>query len=433
MYYYTVIANTRHSCLFISFQNKEDARLIAELFTGNPNAKTIPRINTASIEFKQRLGLLDVLGKPSYKSKEYFTEIPNNQHFFLLPGRVDDRIQIYLYTLEICHLDNVSLKSPDLGRIAPYLHNHYEMRVFDGSPENRKRIGEKDKSKRVCRFCGRDITMPNVNFTKKAHAISESLGNKGLICLEECDDCNTRFNDTIEQDIGNLLRFQLVVKGIKGKNGNPTLKGDEVSIKTDTTSRSKLGRDTLVIKFEKSPKTINPKEISKHLSQQYSFSQEKYAPQNIYKCLCKYVMSLIDSQYLPYFKNTIDWINEPLTRRSLPPIWYNNVPSGEYPYLAIMTRKHNNKELPYCWAILCVAGIRFSFIVPFCSFDDNKFVRGNHLNDFANYIERIMPDVKQHPIRLNGVMRVRTKIQFNFVIPPDCVEGRDYYLIESKS
>lgn len=423
MYNYTIIANTQRAALFVTFQKKKDARLIAELLTGNPDATTIPRVLTASTEFRQRLGLLDDFGKSCYEPKRFFNEIPENQHFLFLPGLIDDRIQIFLFAIEICRLDNVSLKSPDLGKITPFLYKHYEMRVFDGSPENRKRIGEKDKSKRVCRFCGRDITMPNVKFSKKAHAISESLGNKGLTCLEECDDCNTRFNDTIEQDIGNLLRFQLVVKGIKGKNGNPTLKGDVVSIKNDTTSRSKLGRDTIVIKFENSHEPIDQKEISKYLSQQYSFSQVKYAPQNIYKCLCKYVMSLIDSRYITCFKNTIDWINEPLTRRSLPPIWYNSVPSGEYPYLAIMTRKHNDKELPYCWAILCVAGIRFSFIVPFCSFDNNKFVRGNHLNDFVNNIESIMPDVKQHPIRLNSVMRVSTKIQFNFVIPLDCVEG----------
>ena len=429
---YTIIANTRCSVLFLEVQSEEIARLIAELLTGNPDATAIPRTIIASNEFKQRLCLLDDFGESFYEPKRFFNEIPDNQHFLFLSGYADDRIQIYLSALEISRLDNVPLKSPDLGKIAPFLYNHYELRVFDGSPENRKRIGEKDKSKRVCRFCGRDITMPNVKFTKKAHAISESLGNKGLICLEECDGCNTRFNDTIEQDIGNLLRFQLVVKGIKGKNGNPTLKGDELSIKNDTTSRSKLGRDTIVIKFEKSPEAFDPKEFSMYLSQQYSFSQVKYRPQNIYKCLCKYVMSLIDSRFLPCVKNTIDWINEPLTRRSLPPIWYNSVPSGEYPYLAIMTRKHDNKELPYCWAILCVAGIRFTFIVPFCSLDDNKFVRGSHLNYFINNIESIMPNVKQHPIRLNSIVRISTKIQFDFVIPPDCIEGRDYYFIDAK-
>ena len=179
---YTIIANTRCSVLFLEVQSEEIARLIAELLTGNPDATAIPRTNIASIKFKQRLCLLDVLGETIYEPKRFFNEIPDNQHFLFYPGHVDDRIQIYLSALEICRLDNVPLKSPDLGKIAYFLYNHYEMRVFDGSPENRKRIGEKDKSKSVCRFCGRDITMPNVKFTKKAHAISESLGNKGLIC-----------------------------------------------------------------------------------------------------------------------------------------------------------------------------------------------------------------------------------------------------------
>lgn len=272
----------------------------------------------------------------------------------------------------------------------------------------------------------------NIKFSNKSHAISESLGNKGLICLEECDDCNTRFNETIEQDIGNLLRFQLILNGVKGKNGNPTLKGDEISIKNDNSSRYLSGKNTIVIKLEKSLDTDDPKEIAKILSQNYSFTHVKYTPQNIYKCLCKYVISLIDSRFLPYFKDTIKWINEPPTKHRLPPVWCNSVPFSEAPYLAIMTRKHNHKEFPFCWAILSVAGIRFLFIVPFCSLDKYKFVGKGRVNYFLDKLEKIIPDIKQNPIKFYGVEPISTKVDFHFEIPPDCVKGRDYF-IESNS
>ena len=94
------------------------------------------------------------------------------------------RIQIYLLAKQLSLLDKVPLKSPNLERISSYFYEHYEVRIFTG--DNRLNIGEFKKSKRVCRFCGR--SMPKITFMQKAHAISESLGNKGLICREECDD-----------------------------------------------------------------------------------------------------------------------------------------------------------------------------------------------------------------------------------------------------
>ena len=134
--------------------------------------------------------------------------------------------------------------------------------------------------------------MPNATFKQKAHAISESLGNKGLICREECDDCNQRFNQTIEQDVTRFFQFFLILNGVKGKNGSPTLQGNGISITNNPSSRSTLGRDTLVLKVKTMPDTRDIQEITKFVSDQFSFSNVKYVPQNIYKCFCKYVLSL---------------------------------------------------------------------------------------------------------------------------------------------
>ena len=50
----------------------------------------------------------------------------------------------------------------------------------------------KSTSVNVCRFCGGEEGQLNsfgskVTFKKKAHLISEALGNKRLISLDECD------------------------------------------------------------------------------------------------------------------------------------------------------------------------------------------------------------------------------------------------------
>lgn len=422
---FTVIANTLSPVLYINFGDINSVRLFSELINCDPSQNTVNYLQTASQDFKDRLHLLDVIGERAYEVKKYFAQIPTGQHYFFLPGRIEDCIQIYIHAKQLSQLDNVTLKTTDLEGIYPYLYDHYEVRTFSGS--ERINIGVYDKAKRVCRFCGR--SMPDVKFSQKAHAISESLGNKGLICREECDDCNHRFNETIEQDVTNLFQFNLILKGIKGKNGIPTMKGNTVSITNDTKSQFNESHNTLVLKVKEMPNTKDPQEILDAISKQLSFPNNKYVPQNIYKCFCKYVLSLIDSQYLPYFKGTIDWINEPPTKHKLPPIWHYEVSSNNVPFLAVMLRKHNYKELPFCWAILNITGLQFLFILPFCSRDKYKFVGKTRIHFFLDGLKKAMPNITFLPMKLNDIKPVSLRINANFNIPPDCVEGRDYYFI----
>ena len=421
---FTLLSSNSNIILYLNTYNESGIRLISELFTGDPDSTRIPSKLIASTEFKGRLHLLDIMGESSYKPKQFFNHIPNNQYFLFLPDHIDDIITIERYRKELSRINGTSIKHSDLDDIMVSLSHHYEVRMFSGN--SRQKIGVYEKDKRICRFCGKSL--PYVSFSQKAHAISESLGNKGLICLEECDECNKHFNETIEQDICNMLHFQLMLKGVKGKKGNPTILGDGISMKNDTSSRSSKGRDTIVINVKELPDSNDLQKTISSFSKKYSFVLEKYTPQNIYKCLCKYVLSLIDSRYLSFFKDTIKWINEPLTKRRLPPVWFYSVPTENVPRLIIMIRKHNHNEIPYCWAILSVAGNQFLFIVPFCSLDKYKFIGKYRVNYFSDGLAYFMPYIKLRPIRLSGVTPKNIKIDFNLEIPPECVEGRDYYI-----
>ncbi|WP_410170263.1 HNH endonuclease [Agrobacterium tumefaciens] len=53
-----------------------------------------------------------------------------------------------------------------------------------------------DSTTRKCRFC--DRAEPEVSFKGVAHAIPESLGNKTIESMYECDDCNSLFGRGIE-------------------------------------------------------------------------------------------------------------------------------------------------------------------------------------------------------------------------------------------
>lgn len=80
----------------------------------------------------------------------------------------------------------------------------------------------RDKKDRMCVFCGK--THPEVTFSKVAHAVSETLGNKKLISHYECDDCNMAFGSVIEDSFGKYIApFKLISK-IYGKNSTLTIK-----------------------------------------------------------------------------------------------------------------------------------------------------------------------------------------------------------------
>lgn len=431
---FTVIANTKPSVLYLAYYKEQDARLVFELFTGNPETTEIIGLHVASADFKQRIHLLDTLGESFYEPKKFFNDIPINHHFIILSGHIKDVFIIQKLLVKLSEIDGISIESSVRSLVASGIGDHYEIRVFKGDSRSRISIGVKDKTKRVCRFCGKSMqSTPKVEFSNKSHAISESLGNKGLICLEECEDCNKRFGKTIEQDITNLFSFQLIMKGVKGKKGDRTIKGDGVSITNDTSSREVIGRDTITISLDSTLDTRDIHKITQDLSKSMSFPQVKYRPQNIYKCFCKYVLSLIDSQYLQYFQETIKWINEPLTKHELPPIWHYVVSTEVVPSIAIMIRKHNGIEMPYCWAIISIAGLQFLYILPFCSLDNYMFLYENQVKYFMDGVKNILPNVDLKPLCFDGIEPVAIETVFNLDIPSTCVEGKDYYFVESNS
>ena len=105
MYIFTIISNT--TCLYLNIQNIKGIHLLAELITGNHNSISFSSVQTVSSEFKERLKLLDTLGDSSYKVKKFFSDIPINQHFLILSGRIDDELQKNLLKRELFRIDGL--------------------------------------------------------------------------------------------------------------------------------------------------------------------------------------------------------------------------------------------------------------------------------------------------------------------------------------
>lgn len=429
---FTLISSASSPILYMDFARKKlEIELVAKFFNDDSENHDIKVLQEMTPALRGRIRYFDNIGEKSYKIKKYFEEIPDGQLFFVIPDHIEDQIAIYDILSKLANLNGMAFNNTIIDNICNYLRENYEVLVYKG--DDRQKIGVAEKAKRVCRFCGR--SMPDVHFKNRSHAISESLGNKGLICLEECDECNKRFNETIEQDIPHLFANQLFLSGIAGKNGVPSIKGDGFHMKLDTNSRAKLGRDTIVLKLKDMPNSRSPIEILESINKEYELFLP-YTPQNIYKCFCKYVLSLIDTSDIKHFGDTISWINESTSEHRLPPVWHytTEVDSErkQTSYMLIMKRKHNAKEIPYCWAILSIAGDNYLFIVPFCSKDKYRFIGKKRQDFFINVVQKMMPDnITLQPIQLSGTKIRNIKLRTAFELSPGCIEGRDYYFLDS--
>lgn len=236
---------------------------------------------------------------------------------------------------------------------------------FDDLPID---IGERDKTQRVCRFCGKNGVE---RFRNKAHAIPEALGNKLLVCNEECDECNHTLNK-IEDNFTFLMDFRRAIFNIrrKGSTKTPKIVGQNYVIQPDTSGHPEL----FVID------TALPEKISDYKNVWAKFEHKKnVVDENIYKALVKMALDLMPSERLSHFSNTIQWIKPKdiqLHPDSLPSILFSQLPKNRFydqPVLSLFFKKSTDLETPYCTAILYIADIAYQFVLPFADIDKGRF------------------------------------------------------------
>lgn len=275
-------------------------------------------------------------------------------------------------------------------------------------------IGESKKEDRVCRFCGRKY--PNVTFKHKAHAISESIGNKQFINREECDECNDKLSIAIEQDFYNYHAMLLHILCIKGKRGSRKIKTKDVIFDNDN------GVFTINIRskeiFLQKYATIELGNSSLDLS--FDLLSTPFVPQNIYKCLCKYVIGMLQPQFMQYFRGTIDWIVRGLFPVSLPPVLvYTLKYSLDHPQIAYFIQNKYNDNYPFAIGCLEFANIGYFFLIPFYDMYDIQKIESTIYKKFKDAFRKLF-NYNYQEINFSWHMRQTQKINLNFMnIIPD--------------
>lgn len=326
----------------------------------------------------------------AYKDKEpklnqlngYFKSLDENEHFYLeVNNDVDTQkhIEISNMLTAIKHGESYETIKNQMDELFKDFWLNYELKVFDKN--TKATIGEKDKTKRVCRFCGKKA--PEVTFKSVGHAISEALGNKEIILNEECDDCNNKSGSKTEIDLIEYLRFYCVFYGIKGKEKIPEIKSPEnLPVKEDGKNFGLKNDNGIKLEYFQ---TDDKEKIEDGVPINLALRSDKeIIAQNVYKTLCKYALSVIDSEHIPAFKETIKWINGEIVIAKLPKVamLVTNSFFDKHPRLTLYIRKNNNHELPFLVAELNFTALTFSFVVPLSTNDTKDFLDKTDYDNF---------------------------------------------------
>jgi hypothetical protein len=252
----------------------------------------------------------------------------------------------------------------DLEKIDSF-NNDYYLKWFELTGTKKKYLG--DKNLRRCRFCGR--TDSTTKFRKRAHAFPQLIGNNVLISLCECDSCNERFANTIDNHLGNYFSLERTLSGIKGKGGIPKYKSPKKKFKIEAT---------------KSPLSVNPSINSDKVPGQgisyktHTFSdfRHTYIPRLVYKSFIKMALSVMPAGEMIYFGETIKWLMADPQNDLIDADFFITISSfvpGVAPFRNITAvlgiRKDQVRSVPYSFFFICFSNYAFQLFVPLSSMD----------------------------------------------------------------
>ncbi|MFC1610113.1 HNH endonuclease [Myxococcota bacterium] len=85
-------------------------------------------------------------------------------------------------------------------------------------PPEKRSIGPSDKTQRQCLFCGRGQS-DGARYKSVSHLLPEGLGNRYLFSNRECDDCNHKFGNRVDNDFLSAVTGFRLNLFMSGKNG----------------------------------------------------------------------------------------------------------------------------------------------------------------------------------------------------------------------
>ena len=233
---------------------------------------------------------------------------------------------------------------------AIFYDDNYQKIPFEFRQQRNYKFDDRTKTngQQLCRFCGKTDN----SYHHKAHAVPELLGNKNLISMNECDECN-KFFCNYENDLANFLHFELAISGIKGKNGTKCIQSSNFKLK-NLSGNGKIDINAL-------PDSVIIDSENKQLRINCDYSTRPYTPLNVAKILTKSICSVLDYDELKSCQDTIQWLKSNEIKGPDISLGYTFVP-GNNPFgsgrILILKRKLEDANIPYIFGIFQVGNIQ---------------------------------------------------------------------------
>lgn len=258
------------------------------------------------------------------------------------------------------------------------------------------------KEERKCRFCGR-TKEEGATFKKKAHAISNLVGNSQLFSYYECDECNEKFSH-YESDFAEYLKpFHAVLK-VCGKRGVPKYKqylsnidnsGDKIKINV----------------FEEDP-TIKYSIDEKNKSVRIN-CRRSYIPVNVYKALLKMALTIMPEDDVKHFSSAINFIkNEQASLKVNMPIVEQMFGGGydvfRFVSAFIFKRKDGVTDNVFAYTFI-LAYNNFCFQMPIVGCDLDAHLDGKKVEMIILPTPPLMEGyklIKNQPVNLSSIQKV---------------------------
>ncbi|MBH2005415.1 MAG: hypothetical protein I8H66_12060 [Sphingobacteriia bacterium] len=227
-----------------------------------------------------------------------------------------------------------------------------------------KTVKLKQKSLRVCRFCGKGSD--RVNFRKKAHKIPELLGNRYMLSDFECDTCNEKFGK-FENDLAIYCAPMLAMQGTRGKEGRRSLasKGKKIMIPF-VFDGIEL---TLITKPDPDDDSMDFNHDTGKNS--FRFSKNAYTPVKVYKAFLKAALSCLPEVEFKYYSYAVRFLHEDSwdeKNMDFAKITLHTVPMGSghhAPVIFIYKKRDPQAAIPTHIFVMRFANCYVQFMLPF--------------------------------------------------------------------
>lgn len=236
-------------------------------------------------------------------------------------------------------------------------------KIIFSNAEDYKKSYEIGKKNIECRFCGKKYL--ETTFNNISHAIPESLGNRTIICLDECDECNKRFSETIEDHLDKITLPYRTINMLKGKKKIPIYKTLDNKGRLEVINKEKK---KLKIESRKDSCFFELDEKNKTLKLKYTL--QPHIPAAAYKALVKMALSVMPEDELKNFKISKDWMQElDHTKNLMNPLnvlmtFIPGINPLEETFVFLFKKFTISQKYPDCMFVLCFGNIMYQIMIP---------------------------------------------------------------------